>query len=284
MANHTYRPPDPDHMVETDLGPIAVQDPHRGRGGLALVLWPSIFTDRHIYDAILPHLSDDLRVICVDGPGHGQSLGVARPFSMGDCAASLAQVLDACGLTRAIVGGTSWGGLVAAEFGLRHPDRAAAVLMLNTPLGIGNDGPRALTRFIAFGARWLTGFRFFRDGISKAFFLPETLPAAPVYHDQFHAMLRRAPGAALGAAVRSVLLHTDPLAPRLGGLAPPALILAGERDTGYPAAEAQVAAQALPRGQFRALPTSHISVVDAPEATAQVIRDFLAETGLTPAG
>ncbi|MDV7396483.1 hypothetical protein RZS08_34125 [Arthrospira platensis SPKY1] len=91
----------------------------------------------------------------------------------------------------------------------------------------------------------------------------------------FHDHLARADGRALARSVQSVLLERVDLALRLGQIAAPTLFVAGEHDDMYPLEDLRRAAAALPRGRFVALPTAHISVVDAPARTCEVIETFL---------
>ena len=71
------------------------------------------------------------RLIFFDRPGHGWSTrhgpDDAAPTTQ---AAVVAAILDARGIDRAIVVGHSWGGSVAAAFGVHHPDRAAGLVFL----------------------------------------------------------------------------------------------------------------------------------------------------------
>jgi hypothetical protein len=50
----------------------------------------------------------------------------------------------------------------------------------------------------------------------------------------------------------------------------------------YPPESLRDAAATLPRGRFELLDTAHISVVDAPGATAALIDGFLASLGPAP--
>lgn len=262
-------------IVDTPVGPLAVFEGGVA-GGEPLVLWPSIFTDHRIYDGMVERLGERYRFVLIDGPGHGASPGLRREFTMRDCALGVAAVMDACGLASAVVGGTSWGGLVGAELALTAPERVQALILLNTPMSI--DGKPGLSaRFIAFGARW-TRFKAFRDGVAGSFFSPETLRREKACVAVFHAMLSDAEPRALAAAVRSVMLHGSPLIDRLAGVSAPTLVVAGEADAMYPLAEQQEAARRLRQGRFAAVDGKHISVVEAPDQVAEALRGFLEET------
>lgn len=261
------------HVVATGLGRLHVVE--CGSGPRTLVLWPSIFTDHHIYEGIADRLGDRYRLLLIDGPGHGGSEGPVVPHSIGESANALATVMDAFGLKRGILGGTSWGAMVAAELALRQPERAEAVVLINTPMTIDGRHPGLKARFIALGARYLLKTKFFRDGVADSFFSADVLRQNPTYATTFHAMLERANPRALSAAIRSVLLNGRPLIDRVGELKMPALVIAGKADAMYPMATQTAAAERMPKGRLETVEGKHISVVERPDDVARLIADFL---------
>ncbi|MFF8185704.1 alpha/beta hydrolase [Microbacterium sp. NPDC016588] len=73
----------------------------------------------------------DVRLIAPDLRGRGRSAPVGGPFGMAAHADDLAAVLDAAGVERALVVGHSMGAFVSAVFADRHPERTAAVLLVD---------------------------------------------------------------------------------------------------------------------------------------------------------
>jgi len=266
-------------QIETGLGRLHVVE--RGAGPRTLVLWPSIFTDHHIYDGIVARLADRYRFILIDGPGHGGSEGPAAPHAIADSADALATVLDTLGLKRAILGGTSWGAMVAAELALRRPERAEAVVLMNTPMAIDGRHPGLKARLIALGARYLLKTKLFRDGVAESFFSPQVLRQNPTYAATFHAMLERANPRPLSAAIRSVLLNGRPLIDRVGELKMPVLVIAGKADAMYPMATQQAAAARMPKSRLEPVDGKHISVVERPDEVAHLIVDFLERASIS---
>ncbi|SFI51857.1 alpha/beta fold hydrolase [Jannaschia pohangensis] len=262
------------HMVDTDLGRLHVVD--TGTGSETIVLWPSIFTDHRIYHGLVAQMGDAYRFLLIDGPAHGQSAGAEREFTMGACAEAMKQVMDDFGLERAIVGGTSWGGLAAAHLALIAPDRAKAVLLMNTPMEIDGRRPGLKARFISTGARWMLRSSMFRNGVARSFFTPTVLDQNPVYAQTFHTMLKSADPSRLAKAIRSVILRGSPLLPRMRDISAPTLVIAGKGDKMYPVARQKEAASLAPRGHFAPVDGKHISVVENPEQVAAIVRDFLA--------
>ena len=266
--------------IATDLASLAVYD--TGIPGLpaacsqVIVLWPSVLADHHIYDAQVAALRERHRLILIDGPGHGASGASTGTFSMARCADAVLQVLDALQIAQSVVCiGTSWGGLVAGEFALRHAERTRAVVMLNTP--VFKSSARWRDGFVTWGARWLKDSNVYVQGVAESYFMPETRKREVVFMDEFRTQIRSARGAALASAVRSVLLEREDLASRLQSIAVPTLFVAGTHDPMYPVDTLRHAAAQLPRGRFVELPTAHLSVVDAPAETTRAIESFLDE-------
>lgn len=267
----------PPRMTPTKIGRLALRDsgPADARGEV-LVLWHAILTDHRLHQAQIEAWRGRHRLIVIDGPGHGTSGSAPGPFSMKDCAAALAEMLDALNIPQPVVViGTSWGGLVGGEFALAYPGRTKGVIMLNTPVFAPPEGMNFSDRFVTWGARWIHGTGLYRDGVARAFFLPASRVRNSPVMVAFHDHLRQANGPALALSVESVLLHREALAPRMGGITAPVLFIAGAKDQMYPAESLRNAAAALPQGRFELVESAHISVVDAPEATTRLMNEFL---------
>jgi len=261
------------HFVETHLGRLHVAQ--AGTGEEVIVLWPSIFTDHHIYDDLVCQLGHSYRFMLVDGPAHGQSDGTSSEFTMQDCADALDVILDHFGIEQAVVGGTSWGGIVAAHLALSHGSRVKKLILINTPMEINREKPGLKARMIAAGARWMLKSALFRNGVADSFFTPSVFAANARLSESFHSMLKAANPKSLAAAIRSVILRGSPLIERLPEISVPTLVIAGKEDSMYPISVQANAALLLEKGKFVAVDGKHISVVEQPEATAQAITDFL---------
>ncbi|MBI3522005.1 MAG: alpha/beta hydrolase [Chloroflexi bacterium] len=79
-----------------------------------------------------PVFSQRYRVLVYDRRGTGRSASPPGPWSAADLARDLAAFLDALGIERAIVGGSSLGGVMTAQFAVDHPGRALALIIGHT--------------------------------------------------------------------------------------------------------------------------------------------------------
>lgn len=279
MISFSQKSADCTQTAPSPLGEIAFRIV--GSGPRKVVLWPSIFTDSRVYDGLVASLSGDATFYLIDGPGHGASPGLERDFTMSEAVAAWLSVMDAAGLSSAVVGGVSWGGLVAAEVALAAPERVEGLILMNTPMDLGSARPAAGDHMIAFGARWLGRTAFFRAGAASSvlgpFFGPGVLARNPAYREAFYDMLRNCDPARLAAAIRSVLLRSQPLRPRLPEIAAPTLLIAGEEDTRCPFEAQASAALEIADVRFQPVPGRHVSPIEAPEPVAEAIGTFLRE-------
>ena len=89
----------------------------------------------NVFEGPLPK---SFEVLAYDQRGLGQSEKPDVPYSMADYADDAAALMTELGLQRAPIIGVSFGGMVALELLLRHPDRVSrAVLACTSPGGAG---------------------------------------------------------------------------------------------------------------------------------------------------
>jgi 3-oxoadipate enol-lactonase len=100
--------------------------------GPALLLVHGFPLDSGMWEAQLEGLADGAYIIAPDLSGHGRSDVPPGPYSMDQHADDLAALLDYLGIPKAIVAGLSMGGYVTMAFWRRHPERVAALALLDT--------------------------------------------------------------------------------------------------------------------------------------------------------
>src|SRR5579875_200087 len=88
----------------------------------------------------VPYFSQFFQVVVFDRRGTGRSDNPPEPWTIADFARDVRCLMDVLEIDRAIVGGNSLGGIIAAQFGVDYPDRAHALVIGHTvphfwPLG-----------------------------------------------------------------------------------------------------------------------------------------------------
>jgi pimeloyl-ACP methyl ester carboxylesterase len=116
----------------------------RGKGP-AVLLSHGYSASARMWRGQMEALADRYHVIAWDMRGHDRSDSPADPalYSHQLSVADMAAVLDACAVTRAVIGGLSLGGYMSLEFHLAHPERTIALMLFDTGPGYKRDDARA---------------------------------------------------------------------------------------------------------------------------------------------
>jgi pimeloyl-ACP methyl ester carboxylesterase len=209
----------------------------------------------------VPALAADRRVVAWDLPGHGRSASPDDPAAYSEAAAlaDMAAVLDACGLARAVLVGMSLGGYLSLAFLARHPERVAALVLVDTGPGFKNDAARD---------RWN------RDAEGRAAALEDdgldALGSGPEVAVSVH------DPAGLARAARGMLTqHDGHVMASLPAIRVPTLVIVGEQDEPFRAAADYMAAK-IPDAPSVVIPgAGHAANLDQPEAFNAAVRAFL---------
>jgi pimeloyl-ACP methyl ester carboxylesterase len=114
-------------MLNDDLGHLSYDI---AGDGPPLVLVHAGVADHRMWDAVVPALAERHTVIRYDLRGFGESAPPTGPFRETD---DLRHLLDHLGHERVRLVGASWGGRVAVDFTLTHPERVHSLAVLAAP-------------------------------------------------------------------------------------------------------------------------------------------------------
>ena len=81
---------------------------------------------RYNFSAVNDAFRKEFRLLSFDARGYGRSDAPAEPYSIEERADDGAALLDALGIERALIHGTSMGGMVAMAFTAKYPDKVIA--------------------------------------------------------------------------------------------------------------------------------------------------------------
>jgi 3-oxoadipate enol-lactonase len=239
--------------------------------GPPLVLLHSLLSDRASFDRIVPQLSKTFRVIVPELPGFGESLVVSGGLAA--VADRMAGAIDDCADGEdVIVLGNGYGGFVALQMAIRHPNIAAKLILADCGAAFSEPGREAFRTMAA--VSMAKGLSAITDVAMRRLFAPEFQQANPeLMRGRREAFLKTDPDvfrAACGA-----LAELD-LRPQLGQVKVPVLVLVGEHDEATPPPMSHELAAGLPQARLKTIPgCAHVPQLQAPSAFLDAIGDFL---------
>jgi 3-oxoadipate enol-lactonase len=251
----------------------SVRAPRSGKAPRhTIVLGHALGCDLTMWDSLANELAADCRVISYDHRGHGSSDAPEGMYAMADLADDAARLLRELDTGPVVWIGLSMGGMVGQELALRHPPLVRALVLANTTSGYPEAARAVWEQRIATVRE--QGIEAIADAVMGRYF-----------HDRF-----RAGHAATVARFRRRLTTTDAAGyvgccnavgtldttARLGSIAAPTLVIAGDLDQGTPVAMAQTLAGAIPDARLAVLgEASHLSAIEQPAAFAARVAEFI---------
>lgn len=103
------------------------------------------------WEPLLPLLIDHFTVITFDNRGIGESSVPPGPYTAEVMAGDARAVLDAAGIDRAHVAGSSLGGMVAQELAINHPGAVDRLVLISTTPGATHGLPMPQVTLDLFG-------------------------------------------------------------------------------------------------------------------------------------
>ncbi|MCI0157801.1 alpha/beta hydrolase [Leifsonia shinshuensis] len=236
--------------------------------GPPLILVHGLQIGQELFDELRGHLVPRFTVITYDQRDRGATTFGPSTYTTDDLADDLAALIRALGFARTHVLGTSFGGMVAQAFALRHPE-----LLHGLVLGATSQSPFRAERVAAPVAELLGALERGDEKRARALLArmaPAVAPAdaegaAGARSDEGDRLVRRF------AAARSFDTRG-----RLGAIAAETLVLHGRDDTVVPLRDALSLAGELPRADVLVLAGSgHAWENEQPARAAAAIGAFL---------
>jgi len=107
--------------------------------GPALVFSNSLGTDHRLWDRQMSAVQDRCRVVRYEACGHGVSDPPRGPVTIERLGQNLIALLDHLEIERAIVCGSSLGGVIALWLSVNRPERVAGAVLANTGAKVGTN-------------------------------------------------------------------------------------------------------------------------------------------------
>jgi 3-oxoadipate enol-lactonase len=187
-------------------------------------------------------------------------------------------VQDAAGGEETIVLGNGYGGFVALQMAIRHPDIASRLILADCGAAFSDSGREAFRNMAA--ASSAKGLAAITDVAMRRLFAPEFQEQHPdLMRDRRAAFLRTDPDVFRAAC--AALAELD-LRPELPQVKVPVLVLVGEHDEATPPPMSHELAAGLPNARLKILSgCAHVPQLQAPEMFLEAIGDFLPATPLS---
>ena len=260
-------------MNIADLGDVRLHyridgDP----SGAPIVFANSLGTDLRLWDPILPHLPEGLRIIRFDKRGHGLSSCPPAPYSMGALVRDTERLLDMLEVKDAMFVGLSIGGMIAQGLAVKRLDLVRALVLSNTAAKMGTKEmwQDRLETVQTHGIEALA------DPIMERWFGRDFRATADL--ELWRNMLVRQPAEGY-AGCCAAIAGTDFYTPT-SGLRLPTLGIAGSEDGASPPDLVRETVNLIHGSKFELIRRAgHLPCVEKPEEYAALLTAFLKETG-----
>ncbi|MGB6205861.1 alpha/beta fold hydrolase [Mycobacterium sp.] len=240
---------------------LAFQVRNPQAAGVPLLLTHGFGATAGMWERNVDALSVDRPVIVWDQRGHGSSDAPDDMASYSEqiSVADMAAILDAAGADRAVLGGMSLGGYLSLAFHLVHPERVAALVLVDTGPGYRNDEARD---------KWNAWVERRAQQLERGEGRVDTsAELAQAVHEHPEGLPR---------AARGVMAQKDArVITSLDSIAVPALVIVGAEDTDF-LAGAEYMHRHIPNSRKVVIDDAgHAANMDQPETFNAAVREFL---------
>jgi pimeloyl-ACP methyl ester carboxylesterase len=236
-------------------------DVHGGASSRApLLLSHGFSASGRMWDRNVAALSGERRLMTWDMRGHGRSDRPAQAHDYGveQSVEDMLALLDLFEQPRAILGGMSLGGYLSLAFTARHPERVAALVLVDTGPGFRSSERRGEWNEVA----ERTAAALEREGAGALASSPEVAEHPDV--------------AGLAHTARAVMAQRDArVIDSLTAISVPALVVVGSLDTNFLAAADYMAVKIAGARKVVLEGAGHAANIDRAEAFNAAVLDFL---------
>jgi pimeloyl-ACP methyl ester carboxylesterase len=243
--------------------------------GVPLVLLHAFPLSSAMWLAQREGLAGHLRVITPDLRGFGGSILGSDEPSIDAMADDVAELLDAKGIERAVIGGLSMGGYVAMGLCRRHPERVLGLVLAGTKAGADSETVRGDRLRQADRIAADDGVAVLVDELLPRLVGPTTFRQRALVYGRVRGLVRATPPRAAAWAQRAMAERPESFEV-LRAMRVPALVVTGAEDGLATEEDARAMTEALPSAELRVIPQAgHLSAVEQPELFNQAVGEFV---------
>ena len=235
-----------------------------------LVLLHGIGASAERWSNVIPFLSKHFRIIVPDIIGFGYSDKPTVEYNMPFFVKFLEDFLNSLGVKKVSIGGSSFGGLVAAEFAIKNTNMVNKLILVS-PAGAMKTSTKMLEEYIL-AALYPTHDNVWRAFINMAFD-PRTVKEQTIEEFIDRMKLPNAKYAFMSTMLG--IRNTTNLSSRLNKILSPTIIVWGEQDEMIPVKYAEDYRN-IPNSNLQVIPKcGHTPFTEKPEVFSKIAIDFL---------
>ncbi|MFP3880769.1 MAG: alpha/beta fold hydrolase [Actinomycetota bacterium] len=244
--------------------------------GPPLLLVMGLGYGRWGWEPLIPLLADEFRVVTFDNRGIGESGHPEGPYTANMMAEDCRSVLNAAGVERAHVAGSSAGGMIAQELAIESPETVDRLILMSTTPG-GDESypmPSVTTELLA-QVEQMAPEEALRRLVENA--LSPDAPEEAVDRIMHHRLDKpQSPEGWQAQAAAGIGYDGSGRARRI---AAPTLILHGESDNVVDTRNADVLHHLIPNSRVELVPGGHLFFWESPRQAAELMTSFLSGDG-----
>ncbi|MBC7468538.1 MAG: 3-oxoadipate enol-lactonase [Ramlibacter sp.] len=235
-----------------------------------VLLVHGLLTDHRVWDAVTARLSTNYRVLRYDLRGHGSSSAGPGPCSMRALGEDAVGLMDALGIARVHLVGSSLGGMLAQQVAAHHGHKLLSLTLANTAAA----QPAAAAWQARIDIVRREGVAAIADGTLQRWFTAAFAARAPDEVARMRAILCETSAAGYVGCAEAVrdLAQLDLLAQ----IRVPTLVVAGSHDEATPPALSVQLCAGIAGARLVSLEAAHQSALEQPEAFCAAWLDFTA--------
>jgi 3-oxoadipate enol-lactonase len=253
--------------------------PHHRLDGPAdaqvVVLSNSLGSALEMWEPQVAPLMERFRLLRYDHRGHDRSEVPPGPYTIGDLAGDVLELLDSLGLDRVSFCGLSMGGMIGMWLAAEAPVRIDRLVLASTSAHIPPPELWAERAATARGG----GIGELADGAMERWFTPSFRAEQPETVARIREQVATTPAEGYAACCEAI--RDWDFRDRLGTIGAPTLVIAAAHDPSTPPEHGEAIARAIPGARIEILAdAAHLANVEQPETFTEATLEHLTEEPL----
>ena len=242
--------------------------------GSPVILIHGLGLNRAMWQWQIPALEPQFQVISYDLLGHGESPKPAGPYAMEQMIGQLDDLMKDLNISRAALVGFSLGGLINRAFALAHPDKTAALVILNSAHARTDEQREGINLRVRQAKA--SGPAATIDAALERWFSEDFAHREPQVLEQVRQWVIANDASVYPDLYRLLAEGDKGLETEISAIDCPTLIVTGEEDSGNSPEMTRQMAALMPNAQAEILPgLRHMALAEDPATVNELLVAFL---------